>query len=161
MDNANKVNLRDYYAGLAMQSIINKTIVKKHSIWSKIRVFFGYEGYKIDFDLFMAKIAKASYEMSDAMLNEKSKVMNIYALKGHKIKFVNPTSGYQYEQDTAKAHLIIGKEYTVEQTSVGSWHTEVYIEEVPDVGFNSCLFEDVSNQSVEDDKKHSDYYKYH
>ena len=70
------VDLRDYYAGLAMQSILSKTIVKKHSIWSKIRVFLGLEGYSIDFDVYDKKISKASYEMADAMLKERENKIN-------------------------------------------------------------------------------------
>lgn len=67
------VDLRDYFASLAMQSILSKSIVKKHSILSKIRIFLGLEGYSIDFDVYMKKISKASYEMADAMIEEKNK----------------------------------------------------------------------------------------
>ena len=69
----NTDELRDFYAGLAMQSILTKTIVKKHSIWSKILILLGMEGYNIEFDTYMVKIAKASYDMADAMLEEKTK----------------------------------------------------------------------------------------
>lgn len=69
----NTDELRDFYAGLAMQSILSKTVVKKHSILSKIRILFGIEGYKIDFDVYSKKIAKASFDMADVMLEERNK----------------------------------------------------------------------------------------
>ncbi len=67
------VDLRDYFASMAMQSMVSKTMIKKHSIWSKILIFFGYEGYSVEFDVYMKKISKASYEMADAMIKEKNK----------------------------------------------------------------------------------------
>lgn len=70
------VDLRDYFASLAMQSILNKTIVKKHSILSKIRIFLGLEGYSIEFDIYKKQISKASYEMADSMIAEKNKKEN-------------------------------------------------------------------------------------
>ena len=73
MEIQKSTDLRDYFAGLAMQSILSKTIVKKHSIWSKIRIFLGFEGYDIDFDVFMNKVSRAAYEMADAMIEEKDK----------------------------------------------------------------------------------------
>ena len=41
-------------------------------------------------------------------------------------------------------HLLeIGKEYTLEDIIVHSWHTIVYIEEFPDMKFNSVAFEEI------------------
>lgn len=42
--------------------------------------------------------------------------------------------------------LEVGKVYHMTRSSVHGWHTEVFLEEMPDqnvVGFNSCLFEEV------------------
>jgi hypothetical protein len=67
--------------------------------------------------------------------------MNIYALKGHKVRCKNLTGGYDSEKDLAKKHLEIGKEYTIEKTIVDNWSTDVWLEEIPDVRFNSVFFE--------------------
>ena len=43
-------------------------------------------------------------------------------------------------------HLLeVGKEYTLEDIDVHSWHTIVYIEEFPNVEFNSVAFEEIEN----------------
>ena len=44
---------------------------------------------------------------------------------------------------TARKHLTEGEEYTVERTEVSSCHTDVYLEEIPGVAFNSVMFEGV------------------
>lgn len=42
-------------------------------------------------------------------------------------------------------HLLeVGKEYTLEDIIVHSWHTIVYIEEFPDMEFNSVAFEEIN-----------------
>ena len=40
--------------------------------------------------------------------------MNIYANNGHKVRVKTFNAGYDYQQEIAKKHLKIGKEYTVE-----------------------------------------------
>ena len=86
--------------------------------------------------------------------------MNIYALKGHKVRCDNITAGFINERETAAEYLKLGQEYTVERTEVGSWKTDVYLVEFPGVAFNSCMFEDVNPQSSEQDKLHADYERY-
>ncbi len=87
--------------------------------------------------------------------------MNIYALKGHKVKCISLESPYHYQTERAQKHLEIGKEYTVESTEVRSSSTNVVLLEFPKIEFNSTLFEDVIKQSEEEDQKHPDYWKYH
>ena len=87
--------------------------------------------------------------------------MNIYALKGHKVKCAGLESPYHYQTERAQKYLEIGKEYTIEKTEVHSSSTDVELQEFPGVEFNSTLFEDVTKQSEEDDQKHPDYWKYH
>lgn len=67
--------------------------------------------------------------------------MNIYAERGTKVVFAYPDSGYEPDQKRAKKHLVEGVTYTVEKTVVHSWHTDVYLQEVPGIAFNSVLFE--------------------
>ncbi len=87
--------------------------------------------------------------------------MNIYALKGHKVRCTQLDSPYEYQTERAKKHLEIGKVYSVERTEVRSSSTNVVLQEIPNVEFNSTLFEDVEAQSEEDNQKHPDYWKYH
>lgn len=87
--------------------------------------------------------------------------MNIYALKGHKVKCETLSAGYDYHKEVAQKHLEVGKEYTVEKTQVDSWHTDVWLQEFPNVKFNSVFFEDTVEQSEEMDKQHPDYRRFH
>jgi hypothetical protein len=66
--------------------------------------------------------------------------MDIYAKKGTKVKFVekDPMS-WGVNPDNAK-HLLLNETYTVERTDVHSWHTRVYLQEVPDIPFSSVWF---------------------
>jgi hypothetical protein len=68
--------------------------------------------------------------------------MNIRAKKGTKVVFSNPNAGYPEQVALAAKHLKAGTTYTVERTEVFDWHTDVYLQEVPDTGFNSCFFEE-------------------
>ncbi len=87
--------------------------------------------------------------------------MNIYALEGHKVKCISLESPYEYETERAKKYLEIGKIYTIDSTEVHSSSTDVLLQEIPNIEFNSTLFEDVEKQSEQDDKKHPDYLTYH
>ena len=73
--------------------------------------------------------------------------MNIYALKGHRVRCIHLQSPYNYETEKAQKYLVVGTEYTVEHTEVFSENTEVYLEEIPGISFNSTCFEDVKKQS--------------
>jgi hypothetical protein len=87
--------------------------------------------------------------------------MNIYALKGHKVKCKTFSAGYDYQKKIAQKHLEVGKEYTIEETQVENSYTDVWLQEFPNVQFNSVFFEDAVEQSEEMDKKHPDYFIYH
>lgn len=69
-------------------------------------------------------------------------VMNNDAPKGTKVKFAFPKNGYKSDQEFANQHLEEDMIYTVDFTSVGGWHTDVYLEEFPGKPFNSVLFEE-------------------
>lgn len=86
--------------------------------------------------------------------------MNIYALKGHKVKCKTLSAGYDYHEEVAKKYLEVGKEYTVKNTQVDSCYTDVWLQEFPNVKFNSVFFEDAVEQSEEMDKKHPDYRRF-
>lgn len=87
--------------------------------------------------------------------------MNIYALKGHKVKCKTLNAGYDHDQIIAKKYLSLNNTYTIEETIVHGWSTEVYLKEFPGIQFNSVFFEDVIEQPQKDNTKHEDYSKYH
>jgi hypothetical protein len=70
--------------------------------------------------------------------------MNIHAKKGDIVFVTEKTinSGYDHDSDLAKKYLEIGKPYTVDHTEVDGWHTDVYLSEIPNIGFNSVNFVD-------------------
>jgi len=85
--------------------------------------------------------------------------MNIYAQEGFKVKVTTLKGGYDPDQKLAEKHLEVGKEYTIDSTSVSGWHTNVKLKEIPNITFNSVFFEDVESQ-INDDQSHPDYLKY-
>ena len=87
--------------------------------------------------------------------------MNIYASNGHKVKCKTLSGGLRCHQEIAEKHLDINKEYTIDRTEVDSWHTDVWLKEIPNVHFNSVFFEDVTYQSEEKNKLHPDYNRFH
>lgn len=66
--------------------------------------------------------------------------MDIYSPPGTKIIFDRPDAGWPGDQALCKKYLKLGQTYTIEQTLVYSSRTEVYLEEVPTVPFNSVNF---------------------
>ena len=68
--------------------------------------------------------------------------MNIYAERGSKVRFANPTAGYEFDQEQCRKLLTLGAVYTVASTDVERFSTAVQLKEVPGVRFNSVMFED-------------------
>lgn len=70
--------------------------------------------------------------------------MNIYAKQGHKVIVTEHTidNGNEIDMQLAKKHLKVGGKYTVASTQVHRWRTLVYIQEIPNIGFNSVNFID-------------------
>lgn len=69
--------------------------------------------------------------------------MNIYAEHGDKVVCDTFDAGYESDKVIAIKYLEIGKEYTIDETVVDDWHTDVYLQEFPGIEFNSVFFEDV------------------
>lgn len=86
--------------------------------------------------------------------------MNIYAIEGHKVVCDTLDGGYDSHKQVAKKYLTEGQVYTVKKTRVDSWHTDVFLVEIPNVNFNSVFFKDVEPQSSEDDLTHPDFKRY-
>lgn len=87
--------------------------------------------------------------------------MNIYALKGHKVKCKTLSAGYNYDKEIAQKYLEVGEEYTIEKTEVDNTYTDVCLQEYPNVKFNSVFFEDTVEQPKELNKQHPDYWRFH
>ena len=94
--------------------------------------------------------------------------MNIYAIKGHKVRCITLSAGWKDESDFYKQFLTVGNVYTVDYTDVQNWNTNVYLEEIQNknkinnrISFNSVFFEDIEEQPIELSKTHKDYYNYH
>lgn len=66
-------------------------------------------------------------------------------IQGTKVKCVNTGDiNSEWEKGEATAKLTVGKVYTLaRQPEVFSWYTRLYLEEIPNVGFNSTKFAEV------------------
>lgn len=87
--------------------------------------------------------------------------MNIYALKGHRVILKTINAGSDNEKETVKQHLLLNETYTVDHTIVFGWRTDVYLQEIPGVAFNSVFFIDLVAQSQANNEKHPNYRRYH
>ena len=83
--------------------------------------------------------------------------MNICAKKGDKVVFRSPDGGNLGEQERAKKHLVLNMVYTVEKTRIYGFHTDVYLQEVKGVAFNSVQFDDIDNIEGKVEKQEKAY----
>lgn len=95
--------------------------------------------------------------------------MNIWAIRGHKVKVTSESAknGNPYDHKKIQEYLEIEKEYEVFQTDIHSFVTDVYLEGVVSkstekrpIYFNSVNFVDVIPQSDEDNEKHRQNKRY-
>jgi len=71
--------------------------------------------------------------------------MNIYAEEGHKVIFDHPNAGTDHDQKVCREKLKVGEIYTVVQTEVGGWHTDVWLKDIKG-SFNSVMFSDLPKE---------------
>jgi hypothetical protein len=70
--------------------------------------------------------------------------MDIYAKKGVKVKFILDREPLSWGVDNNNAkYLTLNQSYTIERTDVHSWHTKVYLQEIPNIPFSSIWFDEV------------------
>ena len=75
------------------------------------------------------------------MMKMRTKV-NVFQLRpGDIAEFNSPKNGFFYDIKVAAQHLTKGKSYIVAKKEVHNWHTKIWLEEIPDVQFNSCFFD--------------------
>lgn len=69
--------------------------------------------------------------------------MNIYSPRGTKVRWSYPSAGYEVNVKIGAIYLKRNAIYTVESTDVHDSYTDVYLQEVPGVAFNSVQFSSV------------------
>ncbi|MNC13981.1 hypothetical protein D3C87_2115180 [compost metagenome] len=74
--------------------------------------------------------------------------MDIYSPMGTKVRFAPGNNGYESENAAARQVLELNAIYTIDHTDVGSWSTDVTLQEFPSKRFNSVLFESVNESSL-------------
>ncbi len=72
-------------------------------------------------------------------LAEYKSVMNCKI--GDKVVYVYPENGTTRDQERAKEYLTVGNVYTLGCIAVHGWITYLVFEELPDIIFNSVMFE--------------------
>ncbi len=85
--------------------------------------------------------------MSDDVVERIVNTVDIYAKRGTAVRLQMKDGevfgGYDSDKKHALHHLKPDVIYHIKSTDVGNWHTDVYLEEVPNIGFNSVMFEHV------------------
>ena len=72
--------------------------------------------------------------------------MDILSGPGTKVVFENPQNGHPEDKELASKYLEVDGIYTVEKIKAKSWHSEVFLEEVQGIAFNTVLFENKQEQ---------------
>ena len=86
--------------------------------------------------------------MSDEVAEKIANTMDINSKRGTVVRLQMKDGevfgGYDGDKKMAMKYLKFGEVYHVESTDVQNWHTDVYLEEVPGIPFNSVMFERVT-----------------
>lgn len=69
--------------------------------------------------------------------------MRIDAPYGTKVKFTHPTYGWPRDIEMAKRYLKLNQIYTVLRTVIYDSSTTVYLQEFPNISFNSVQFDEL------------------
>jgi len=65
--------------------------------------------------------------------------MDIYTPAGQKVRYLN-NHGHDSEREAANLHLQEGAVYTLLRTKIFKYRTEIFLQEFPDIPFNSVMF---------------------
>jgi hypothetical protein len=63
---------REYFAGLAMESLLKATCIKEETLISKIRRLLGLKGWKVNNNINYQNVAKESTKIADELLKQLS-----------------------------------------------------------------------------------------
>lgn len=72
--------------------------------------------------------------------------MDIYAKPGTKVRYAG-TGGYDGERAIATEHIEVGTVLTVKNIKVGGFMSYVEFEELPNIRFNTVMFEEVTDNN--------------
>jgi len=100
------------------------------------------KGVKGEFSVTKPDIFAQTYEAVEEESNPPvaPSCMDINGPSGTKVVYAYPRAGFDYCNDVARKYLVLGQTYTVERTEPACFVTNVYLQEVPGVIFNSTLF---------------------
>jgi len=149
----------------------------------KTRYSTEYKGNKIDIDCFDKSTVVAEIEFTDNFeippylgeeitnVKEYSNIwraknnferMNIFAVNGYRVMVTEETknNGYNDDKENVKSYLKPYKIYTVKYTMVEGYDTTVFLNEIPNIGFNSVNFVEIEPQDIEVTKEHSDFKRF-
>lgn len=73
--------------------------------------------------------------------------MKLTAPKGHRVILSHPERGFDIHQEAAAKWLDLGVTYTVQRVMTSMLYTKVWLQEVPNVEFNTLQFEDASEDA--------------
>ncbi|MHA2280289.1 MAG: hypothetical protein ACXAC5_05515 [Promethearchaeota archaeon] len=68
--------------------------------------------------------------------------MDIYSPPGTKVTFLD-RNGTELDRAEAERILKVGQIYIIESINVGSWRSDVTLEEIPNKTFNSVMFDNI------------------
>lgn len=68
--------------------------------------------------------------------------MDIYSPPGTKVTFLD-VNGTEFDRAEAEKILKVGQVYTIVDIDVGSWRSDIILEEIPNKTFNSVMFDNV------------------
>lgn len=70
-------------------------------------------------------------------------MMNLAAVKGHKVALTHPEKGFDVHREAARTYLDLNVVYTVQRVANSMLYTRVWLQECPLIEFNAIQFDDV------------------
>jgi hypothetical protein len=64
---------REYFASLIAQSLVTSTMVRRATIWSRLGIFLGLNGWTMYNEYNSKKVCKAAVETADTLIEELNK----------------------------------------------------------------------------------------
>lgn len=71
--------------------------------------------------------------------------MRLDSTEGTLVIYRFPENGHEFDRETSQKHLTVGSIYTIEQTEVYDYNTDIYLKEFPGIRFNSVQFADIDD----------------
>ena len=118
----------------------NKPVVEKLS-YPKVKDFFSLldNAYDEATGVINNREKEQLQKEKEQLQKEKRTRMDIFSPKGTRVRYTGK-GGYETQRKKANEYLDVDAIYLVERTKVGGFHTDVYLQEFPDISFNSVMF---------------------